>query len=199
MSVAAEPVRLDYADYVLYTEKHPDGDFELLNGVIYRLAPEGAAHLLTRLKINTYLHQTANLAKYTIGTEASFPAPGWKEGPKPDNFVSRGSLQMDDDNPKSPSAEDVLLVIEITNSLRPEEDDSLKRKLETYARVGIPDYWLIDLIGGSVIVHRDPSGDTECPKYRSVKTVGRQDTVSAIAVEQLSLSTDILLSLAGKE
>jgi Uma2 family endonuclease len=193
---SAEPVRLDYDDYVLYTEMHPDGDFELLNGVIYQLAPEGKSHKITRLRIDTYLHQNVALAKYTVGTEASFPAPGWKEGPKPDNFISLGALDMNDENPKEPSAEDMLLVIEITTSNKPDDNAELQRKRETYARVAIPDYWLIDLIGGSVIVHRDPNGDAEKPRYRSVMTFGRQETISALAVDNLSISTEILLKLA---
>jgi Uma2 family endonuclease len=88
----ARPVRFDFDEFVRYTEEHPEGNYELLDGVIYELAPEGDAHLITRLTVNTYLHGVVNLAKYTIGTAGSFPAPGWKEGPKPDNFVSRGAL-----------------------------------------------------------------------------------------------------------
>ena len=193
---SAAAVRLNYDDYVRYTENHPDGDFELLNGVIYQLAPEGKAHKITRLKIDTYLHQNVDLTKYTVGSEASFPAPGWKEGPKPDNFVSLGVLELDDENPKEPSAEDMLLVIEITNSTKPDDNAQLTRKREAYARVAIPDYWLIDLIRAAVIVHRDPNGDAEKPRYRSVMTFGRTEILSALAVDDLSVSTGMLLKLA---
>jgi Uma2 family endonuclease len=86
----AEPVRFDFDDFVRYTEQHPEGNFELLDGVVYELAPEGNAHLVTRLTINTYLHQVLDLTKYTIGTEGSFSAPGWKEGPKPLPMLGRG-------------------------------------------------------------------------------------------------------------
>ncbi len=88
----SEPVRFGYDDFVLYTEMHPEGDFELLDGVICEVAPEGTEHKLTRFKIDTYLHQAVDLTKYTVGSQGSFPAPGWKEGPKPDNFVARGAL-----------------------------------------------------------------------------------------------------------
>lgn len=48
MTISAQPVRLDFDDYVKYTEKHPEGSFELIHGAIYELAPEGDPHLLTR-------------------------------------------------------------------------------------------------------------------------------------------------------
>jgi hypothetical protein len=121
----AEPVRFDFDDYVRYSENHPDGDFELLGGAIYKLAPEGDAHLITRLTINTYLHQVLDLTKCTIGTEGSFPAPGWEEGPKPDNFVSRGALAQ---TLRRSTSEDLLLVIEITSSPNPSEEAELERQ-----------------------------------------------------------------------
>jgi Uma2 family endonuclease len=190
----AEPVRFDFNDFVRYTEQHPEGNFELLDGVIYELAPEGDAHLITRLTINTYLHQVVNLTKYTIGTEGSFPAPGWKEGPKPDNFVSRGALAQ---TLRRPTAEDVLLVIEITTSPNPSDDDELKRKLATYARVGIPDYWLVDLVGGRVLVNRGPGGNADPPHYASVSSCGRHEAIAALAVDDLSIGTDLLLQMSG--
>ena len=64
--------RFDYDDFVRYTEMHPEGNFELLDGVIYEFAPEDKPHKVTRLKINTYLHRTVDLRRFTVGTEASF-------------------------------------------------------------------------------------------------------------------------------
>lgn len=43
----AEPVQLDFDDYVVYTETHPDDAFELIDGVIYKLAPKGDPHART--------------------------------------------------------------------------------------------------------------------------------------------------------
>jgi Uma2 family endonuclease len=129
------------------------------------------------------LHQVVNLTKYTIGTEGSFPAPGWKEGPKPDNFVSRGALAQ---TLRRPTAKDVLLVIEITTSPKPSDDDELQGKLATYVRVGIPDYWLVDLVGGRVLVH-------------SVSSYGRHESIAALAVDDLTIGTDLLLQMSGTQ
>jgi Uma2 family endonuclease len=177
---------------------HPEGDFELLDGVIYNVAPEGTEHKLTRLQIETYLHQVVDLTRYTVGSEASFPAPGWKEGPKPDNYVARGALGTYADNHKEPAASDMLLVVEITNARSVETDKELQRKLQTYARVSIPDYWLIDLVSASVLVHRDPTGDTTEPMFRSIQRYDRDETIEALAVDELSVNCTFLLKLAQK-
>jgi Uma2 family endonuclease len=61
-----------------------------------------------------------------------------------------------------PLAEDVLLLIEVADStLR--MDREVKAPL--YARHGIAEYWLVDLAGGLVLVHRDPSPEG----YRSLR------------------------------
>lgn len=194
----SEPVRFTYDEFVLYTEMHPVADFELLDGVIYEVAPEGTEHKLTRFKIDTYLHQVVDLEKYTVGSQGSFSAPGWKEGPKPDNFVARGALDTYADNRREPTSMDMLLVVEITNTQSAETDKELLRKRKTYARVSIPDYWLIDLVSASVFVHRDPTREADEPTFRSIQRYGKGDSIAALTVHGLSAGCDFLLKLAQK-
>ena len=118
MSVAAEPVRFDFDDYVRYSETHPDNAFELLDGAIFKLAPEGDAHLRTRSAIDWMLNRTLDLARYSPWTEASFPAPGWFDGPRPDNFVSIGPGIAEGVICPRPQATDIALVIEVSSSTR---------------------------------------------------------------------------------
>ncbi len=66
MIAAAGPVRLDFNDYILYTETHPDHAFELIDGAIYTLAPEGGLHARTRSALD--------LNRFTPYTEISFRA-----------------------------------------------------------------------------------------------------------------------------
>lgn len=194
----SEPVRFSYDEFVLYTEMHPEGDLELLDGVIYDVAPEGTEHKITRLQIETYLHQVVDLTLFTVGSEASFPAPGWKEGPKPDNFVARGALDTYADSHTEPTATDMRLVVEITDSRSAETDEDLLRKRKTYALVSIPEYWLIDLVSASVLIHRDPTGGAAEPRFRSIRRCGKGETIAALAVDGVFVSTDFLLKLAQK-
>jgi Uma2 family endonuclease len=193
MSVAAEPVRLDFDDYVQYSDAHPEGDFELLDGVIYKLAPEGDPHLLTRSAIDWFLDRTLDLTRYAPWTEASFPAPGWFDGPRPDNFVSRGPGLVDGKICARQKADDIALVIEVSSTSRRKD----RKKATLYARLGIPEYWLVDLIACVVVVHREPEGEREEAAYRSIVTAGRNETIVSSAVEPLSVGTDFLLQLAG--
>jgi Uma2 family endonuclease len=195
MSVAAEPVRLDFDDYVHYTETHPDGVFELLDGAIFKLAPEGDAHLRTRSAIDWILNRTLDFASYTPWTEASFPAPGWFDGPRPDNFVSHGPGIVDGAICARPQATDIALVIEVSSSTR--RKDEARAKL--YARLAIPEYWLVDLERASVVVHRSP-GHTEPIGYHyaSVTPFGRNADITSTVVNGLTFATSFLLQLASQ-
>jgi Uma2 family endonuclease len=194
MSVIAEPVRHEFEDYVRYSETHPDGAFELIDGVIYKLAPEGDAHLLTRSGIAMLLSQTLDLARFTPWTEASFPAAGWADGPRPDNFVSRGPWLAAGKFTRRPAAEDIALVIEVSSSSRPKD----RQKARLYARLGIPEYWLVDLIGGVVAVFRQPAGDGENAAYQWSREFGNdKESIASSAVDDLSISTAFLLQLSS--
>jgi Uma2 family endonuclease len=193
MSVAAEPVRLDFDDYVRYTETHPDGAFELLNGAIFKLALEGDAHLRTRSAIDLILNRTRDLPRYTPWTEASFPAPGWFDGPRPDNFVSHGPGIVNGVICARPQATDIALVIEVSSSTR--RKDEARAKL--YARLKITEYWLIDLERAAVVVHRSPVHAEQIgDSYATVTPFGRDDRITSTAVDGLTFETSFLLQLA---
>ena len=195
MSVAAEPVRLDFDDYVRYTETHPDGAFELLDGAIFKLAPEDDAHLRTRSAIDWILNRTLDLARYAPWTEASFPAPGWFDGPRPDNFVSIGPGIVDDAICARPQATDIALVIEVSSSNR--RKDEARAKL--YARLAIPEYWLIDLERASVVVHLSPGhAEPIGHHYASVTNFGRNAQITSTVVDGLALATSLLLQLSAQ-
>jgi Uma2 family endonuclease len=77
---------------------------------------------------------------------------GPRSEPQPDIAV----LRPRDDGYRGglpPLAEDVLLLIEVADSsLR--MDREVKAPL--YARHGVPEYWIVDLVARRVVVHRGP-------------------------------------------
>jgi Putative restriction endonuclease len=93
--------------------------------------------------------------------------------PEPDGSVIRGSDDDYRDGP--PGAADVQCVIEVS-------DNSLARdlgvKLRAYARAGIDQYVVIDLVHDLVIDHRRPRGDG----YESVTPLPSGQTVQLGAV-----------------
>jgi len=193
MSVTRNPVRYDFDDYVSYTEMHPDGAFELIDGAIYTLAPEGDSHALTRSGIYMYLAQHLDLDVYTPWSEVSFRAPGWADGPRPDVFVSRGPWLVDGKFSKRPTAKDIALVIEVSSTSRPKD----KKRAVLFAKLGIAEYWLVDLTARCVLTYDDPRGEGDAARYRSTRQFARNETIASTSVNELTIGTDFLLQLAA--
>ena len=80
--------------------------------------------------------------------------------PEPDVSVVRG--QTSDYRANHPGASDVVLVIEVA-------DSTLERnrgvKLRSYARAGIAEYWIVNLLERQVEVFRAPDTEAQPPNY----------------------------------
>ncbi len=74
----------------------------------------------------------------------------------------------------NPPASDVRLVVEISHTTLT-FDRTVKAQL--YARAGIPEYWIVDLEGRRLLVHREPREG----QYRSVLAFGGDEHVSPLA------------------
>jgi Uma2 family endonuclease len=82
-----------------------------------------------------------------------------------------------------PGPEDVLLMIEVAGASLAYDRDF---KAPLYAGAGIPEYWLVDLAGREVIVHRSPLEG----RYSEVTNLGRGDIAVLQTVPGLTLSVD---------
>src|SRR5205085_8284824 len=84
---------------------------------------------------------------------------------------------------EQPKPQDVALLVEIADTtLR----FDLTTKADLYARAGIEDYWVLDLNGRRMIVHRSPQSG----KYRSVTAYSENEHVVPLAPP----STQVLVS-----
>ena len=92
--------------------------------------------------------------------------------PEPDLIVLREIERRT--GAKYPPPEDILLGIEVADST-PGTDRSIKADL--YARAGIPDYWVLDVNGRRMIVHREPLNG----KYASIVQYLEQESVAPLA------------------
>jgi Uma2 family endonuclease len=89
--------------------------------------------------------------------------------PEPDLSVraqprARGSKRL-------PCSHEMMLVVEVADTTL-SSDLTIKRDL--YARAGVPEYWVLNMKGRKLIVHRDPKDG----KYASTTTLTSRDTVS---------------------
>jgi hypothetical protein len=85
-----------------------------------------------------------------------------------------------------PRPDDVLLLVEVSDTAFPAD---LGAKLPLYAAAGIAETWGVDLRGGRVLVHRQPSADG----YRQVSEHGQGQRVSPAAFPDLSLAIEEIL------
>ncbi|MGE0128820.1 MAG: Uma2 family endonuclease [Blastocatellales bacterium] len=85
-----------------------------------------------------------------------------------------------------PLPEDILIAIEVSDT-SVEKDRDLK--IPAYARAGIPEAWLVDLLNDRIEVHTQP----EQGVYQGVRIVLRGHKVVSRAIPQLKLKADDIL------
>ena len=91
--------------------------------------------------------------------------------PEPDLIITKVSAYL---MRHSPVPQDICLLVEVSDTtLR--HDRTVKARL--YARAGIADYWVMDVIGRRLFVHRTPVGDT----YQNVVEYTEDESVSTLA------------------
>jgi Uma2 family endonuclease len=111
--------------------------------------------------------------------------------PEPDVVVlDRPSTDYMDGNPPPEAA---LLIVEVSDtSLRLD----LTTKMARYARAGISDYWVVDLNGRRIVVHRAPAED----RYASVVSFGEEEVVAPLAALDAPVRVaDLLPPVAAEE
>lgn len=144
---------------------------QLINGEL--IAPmKKRSHVLWQKRV----HQWLNSAFGAERVEAETPndvalEDNVRSEPEPDLKVLR---QPSDEYSSNPQAEDILLIVEISDStLR--FDLNVKAKL--YARAAIVEYWVLNIPEKRLVVHREPHGGL----YTSVVAYGADDEVSPLS------------------
>ena len=65
----------------------------------------------------------------------------------------------------------------------------LTTKRDIYARAGVPEYWVLEILGRGLIVHRNPSQGV----YEEIFTLGETGSASLAALPSSSLEIARLL------
>jgi Uma2 family endonuclease len=88
--------------------------------------------------------------------------------PEPDVAVAELKAEY---KKRHPRGDEVLLVVEVSDT---SVTFDLSRKAVLYARAGVREYWVLDLVRRMLVVHRQPDGST----YRLIQLFSGDDTVS---------------------
>ncbi len=160
------------------------GRYELIEGDIVYKMPQGFAHktsvsLLMGILSGVFgAFGLRNQADFGVGLRDEY------SDPEPDICVLRGHVR--DYADREPEPEEVLLVCEIAASSL-EGDTTVKTGI--YARQGLQEYWVVDVVGRVLHVYRDPIAGV----YASHVTLTETQTVSPLAAPDAGIAVaDIL-------
>jgi len=141
---------------------------ELWDGMVYEKMAKTRSHDISAAKFIETLMPIKPRGWY-LCLEASVTLDA-RRVPLPDVMLVRG--QPEDYHEANPTGRDVGLVAEL--SLSSLKDDT-GPKLAGYARASVPQYWVADLLGGLLMVYRDPIPAES--RYATVETYRHGDRV----------------------
>ena len=158
-----------------------DRQVELLAGEIVEMSPEGAPHYMLGEDGATYLKK---LFKNRAYVRFDGPITLKNSEPEPDITVVR--LPRERYRQRHPYPEDILLIIEISNSTL---ETDLGKKKAIYANNNITEYWVIDMKQKSLITFREPYQDD----YK-IKQEIKKGNLALIPFPEIVISVEQLLN-----
>ncbi len=172
--------RTEYENMISRGVFHPEARLELINGEIYDESPQSSRHATAIRLVEDALRRI-----YGQGFDVRVQLPAALDAssePEPDvAVVEGGPRDYLDAHPTT-----ALLTVEIS-------DTSLAfdrtRKQATYAKNGIPEYWIVNLIDRRVEVYRQPEGDA----YQDVFELTPRDHVTPLSQPDHSIAIRDLL------
>lgn len=165
------------------------GDFrgrrvQLIEGRIVEMSPQKAPHTVSVELVKQILERT-----FGDGWWCRSQAPlhlSKTSAPEPDGALVRGRAR--DFLTQPTTAELVVEVSDITLRF------DIGRKMRTYARANLAEYWVLDLNSRCLVVHRQPGRDAEGhPRYASVLVIEADGCVSPLALPQALIRVADLL------
>jgi Uma2 family endonuclease len=154
----------------------PDDRLELLDGLLVVKEPQDTPHATAVALVGEAL-RVAFGAGFHVRHGAPVALGRWSE-PEPDLCVVPGSPRdYLTGHPTSP-----VLVVEVSSYSRLRFDRT--RKAALYARARIPEYWIVDLVGRALEIHREPSAAPRARgwRYQTVEHLGPDAVATPLAL-----------------
>jgi Uma2 family endonuclease len=159
---------------------HPEARLELIEGEIINIAPQGSFHA-TAVQLATDILKKAFSSKFAVRAQLPLAIDESSE-PEPDLAVVSGDPR--DFRDAHPST--AVLILEIADSTLPFDRQQKKR---LYARTGIQEYWILNLVDQQLEVYREPKNDG----YLQIKTYKAGESIIALAAPNSNIAiTDLL-------
>lgn len=165
----------------------PGERVELVDGEVLAMTPQGSVHV-TAVRLTEDVLRLAFGAGFDVRVQMPLALDSSSE-PEPDVTVVLGSPR-DFRNAHPTSA---LLVVEGADTALPYDRE---QKGSLYARAGVADYWILNLLDRRLEVYQDPAPVSEARYgwgYRTVAQYAVGDSVSPLAAPQARVSVSDIL------
>ncbi len=144
---------------------------ELLEGEIYVMPPQSRPHVYSVHKAQKRL-EAFFTEGYIVFNQSTMPAGTWSKA-EPDVAVAAGDWETYLESGGEPP----LLVVEVALTTLATDE---RTKDRVYAREGIPEYWIVNLVDQLLEVHRAPEGQGDSARYARVALLGLQEDVTPL-------------------
>lgn len=144
-----------------------DEHVELIHGVLYRMSPQGAPHIVCINRLTRWLSPRA--AQGDVFVQIQGPLALGESRPEPDVAIvpDSGDVAL---------ATHAHLVVEVADSSLTFDRDT---KTKLYGSSGIPEMWIFNLVDREVEVHTQPSA----LGYRTRRRLGPDDELAPSHVD----------------
>lgn len=161
---------------------HEDTRTELIRGDILLMSAKGTRHVTSVTNSTASLYrQVAD--RYRISVQDPI---GLAEDGEPEPDLALLLARADGYSRRLPSPSDVVLLVEVSDSSLAFDRTT---KLPLYARAGLRESWLFDLIDDRIERHTDPRADG----YRRIAIAGRGESLESTIVPGLAFAADEVL------
>jgi len=179
--------RRDYAGLIDHGFLDEDDPIELLDGLLLVKEPQHSPHRTAVLLVAKALERAFGDGWF-VQSQSPIVLDDRSE-PEPDVCVVRGSPRdYVEAHPTRPA-----LVVEVAQSGL---GLARGRKAMAYARAGISDYWIVNLVDRALEVHREPARPGPARRhwgYAAIETRGADSTIVPLAAPAASIRVADLL------
>jgi Uma2 family endonuclease len=179
--------RVEYEQMIEKGLFRPDDNLELLDGVLIVREPQHDRHALAVRRVDAALRLHFG-AGWLLAMQLPLALDEMSE-PEPDFSIVRGSLaDLRQGHPRH-----AALIVEVAESSLGIDRG---HKATLYARAGIVDYWIINLVDRTLEVHREPVAAPETAagwRYADIRSLNPGEMVSPVAAPGARIAVADLL------
>ncbi|MBC8141782.1 MAG: Uma2 family endonuclease [Armatimonadetes bacterium] len=162
-----------------------EGRFELVNGRIYSKMGQNLPHSLSVGRLTRYLNGIESFQSERVVSDVLLNLAPEREHPAPDVLVLREYKGKG-----KPAGSDLLLAVEVSDTTQSRDFGG---KVETYARAGIAEYWVLELPKRTLTVFRTP--DAVAGTWGSRNTLAETQTIAPESAPDALIRISELLPL----